>query len=436
MLARRHARHWKMAGIRGLGWGLLPVLLVAQVVLLGVTPAQAAGCSSFPGGTATSAAWLANVYQIDPTQTPVTVTYEFGKVFPTSNNTLTEPAGNIIRADLYVCNSTIGGASNYAGVFNFKDTGTQPNWNSHDKVGFTSAQIGKATFVGRFFQQVGFTVGTDQHYTLSPILKKSDTDIADGPVLTVKYNYRAFSTSDGPVPGNGSCQTSGANYEAHIAQNGDETRGVWDDLKGGTISSLTWLGGVTTVKLTMPAHKTPIAVEVNDPITIENAEVTGYDGTFFVGSVSSVSSFTLNGPAQDPGGPATTGGTATRYYKSNDPTDPMPTGIVLAGLTEICAGQDGDYFAGQKLEPSAGLNTVRWEGESHVYGGMKAGVPVDVKWYQTMPCNEAVGSSFTIKMAPRMLVSVGSLPDDSIKAEGTPFVFTVDGALATRCPRG
>ncbi len=420
----------------------LPVFFGLALVasMLGIMrPASAAvlPCSQFPGFSTwtqngsprSSAAWLDNVQVWDVHGPTPLRKKRVGTV--SANKTITGSPGDILRAELFVCNSVSGATENYAGVFQFRDTGQQPNWNSRDKVPFDAGSTNTNVKVGRFFQQIPLApLGTTKQFTVTPILNHSEDTVAQGPMLNVNYSsVGTIPSNDARGPNNGgTCGSLAPNtYQAQIAGGGNPAHGVWDNLKGGINSSLKVTSpDHITVSLANPNNHTPLAFDVGDPVTIEGASPPDYDGGWTVTSAPDALDYVATRPnvgSLPDGG----GGTSTRYYGSGEP---MPRGISLAGLVEVCSGSAGAYFATEKLEPSvSGMRTVRWESESKVPGGLTANVAVDVKWYQTMPCAE----SGDLNMWPRLVQTLGDVPDQNILAEGLAFAFHVVDTVPTRC---
>jgi hypothetical protein len=367
-----------------------------------------------------SAAWLEDVVVIDTHTDPPTE-------MPVSETSFTTSAGNIVRAELYVCNSVTGSSDNYAAVYQFRPDPTQPNWNSRDKVGFNSTHVNVPVEIGTYFQQIGVA----SQNKITPLLEHFEATIATGPALNVTASDGVVPSADGRGPPNGGACGSlqPGQYQAQIAQWGKPGRGVWDNLKGGAIDSLSNSKPNQTITVTLQSsvNKTRIPFEVGDPVTIEGASPAKYNGTWQVTAVTDESHFVTTGPNTRLR--AGSGGKASRYYASGDD---VPMGILLAGYAEICAGTKGVYFATEKLEPGPSMTTVRWESESRIPGGVGANRYARAKWYQTMPCVE----TGDLKMWPRVVQTPGALPDDNLLAEGPAFVFHVVDTpeVPSRCP--
>jgi hypothetical protein len=409
----------------------IAVMFLASPVALPLVPAAAATACNFPGhsswtlGNGTpveSAAWLSDLEVIDIHTDPPTIT--------PATEPITTAAGNIVRADLFVCNSVPGDASGYVGIFQFRDDGPQPDWNSRDKVGFDASSVNTPVRVGRFFQQVGL----GSQYRIKPLFEHFETTEATGPVLNVYDNEGSIGAGDVRGPANGgTCGTlAPGQLQAQIAEDGSAAQGVWDNLKGGTIKTLTFDASKHRIKVHLqnPPNKTPLAFRVGDPVTIEDASPAAYNGTWKVKKVRDELTFTTTGPtvsSLDSGG----GGTALRYYGSRAT---VPTGTQLAGWVEICAGTAGAYLATVKFEPVVGtgiVKTVRWASETNLPAPLVANTIGRTKWYQTMPC----GETGDLAMWPRVVATIGALPDDGVLAEGPAFIFHVADTTSdpTRC---
>ncbi len=410
-------------------------VLLAQSALVLAMPEQAPADTlcSYPGHTSwtlngsqvQSAIWLANVTVIDTQSSPPTQTL----IYPTLSTAgaISTASGNVIRAQMYGCNSIVGPSGSYAGIYQFRGLGSQPNWNSHDKVGFDSNHLNKPVLVGQYFQQIGLNAD----YTITPILQHYEVPEAQGPALTVTSTAGDIATADTRGPANGTCgHLSPGQYAAQISDGSNLDHGVWDNLKGGIITGLNFdtLRNHINVTIQAPTARKPIKMNVGDPVTVQGATPSAYNGVWSVTDVTDPLHFTTTGPTGlrlNDGH----GGTALRYYSSGEK---MPMGISLAGWVSVCAGSPGVYFGTEKLEPPATnppMLTVRWESESRIPGTMPQNTWVSVKWYQTMPCKEA-GELY---MYPRLVATPGPFPDSNILVEGPPFEFNVVTGLASRC---
>ncbi|HJP64964.1 MAG TPA: hypothetical protein VKA30_01515 [Actinomycetota bacterium] len=408
---------------------IVPVLATLPFVASN-SPASAAAPCHFPGystwvnraAPVHSAVWLEDVYEVNTHVTPPRQRLLFETL--RSNATITSRAGNVIRADLYACNSEEGDRSSYSAVFMFRDTGDQPQWNSQDAVGFSASTtprtVGTAVEIGRFFQQVGYTPG-DNEYTITPVLNHHEDEVAIGPALRVRYTSGRDPVTDVRGPANdGDCRSlKRGEVQAQIAQGGNTKRGVYETFKHSRIQSLSYEPSTAsiTVHLDPADHSPSHPFAVGEPATIEHATPPGYNGRWRVGHVVDPNTYILAGPVHQnlpPGG----GGLMTRYFQSGAE---IPQGTKLAGWTEVCVGTAGEYFAAAKLEPTPGMRTLRWESESKIQGGVPANTRIRVKWYQTMPCNE---TGF-LRMVPRILRRPGDFPDQRILAQGAPFLFHV-----------
>jgi hypothetical protein len=405
------------------------VQFAAIVAVAGPAPADT--LCNFPGHNSwnldgrtpvESAAWFDHVAVINPRTSPPTVTN-------TTNQTIYSAVGNIIRVELFACNSLPGPSYTYAGTYRFRDEGPQPNWSTRDDVGFDKSNVNTPVLVGRYFQQVG----SSSRYEITPLLYNNETQVAQGPSLTVR-SVVGVVASGGDVRGPRTTAECGnlapGQYSVKIAEDGDTDDGVWDNLKGGPIGNLTFvpLRHRIMVKLVHPENKDPIRFQVGDPVTIEGAVPNAYNGDWKVTEVKDALNFTTTGPDRlnlELG----SAGTANRYYQSGDA---LPRGIGLAGYVEICVGTPGTYYATSKLESTVAtppMKTVRWESESHIPGTLPANTVVRVKFYQTMPCVE----TGDLKMWPRIVMNPGNFPDSNIVAEGTAFTFHVVDNLNAQC---
>ncbi len=411
--------------VRGLPLLIVAVLLVglmAQGIMTG-GPARADTC---PGYTPSVhyEAWLHDVEKIDNNGSATSIIG--GDVSTAQSFSLTP--GYIIRADLYVCwdgtDVDENPVNTFGVIFNFHDTadpkGTpraQPDWNSHDQAELTA---NVRTLVGRFFQVMP-PEPSGKHLELLPKIKANDADGGNaGPLLSVTNdNNNPIGTYSGSSASDATCISSPLLIKDAIIDD------VEDNQIHKNVDTLHYNSSSHKIVVTLPTDSRLRQPLVGEPITIEGADPSSFDGTWSVSDVTSATSYKLSTGGISPTPSDSSDGTVMRFYTSGDF---IPEGTILTGYVEICAPDSGTntYIGSAKFVPSTPADMVAWDNEGIAVSLAQYGTAT-YTWYQTLPCEAPSLTGKHLDIVPRLLTSsgYGTNPESNNRAQGPAFTVNL-----------